>query len=141
LLVHPLHKVATEAEKAAAAEAAAEMDRQLEALKGLSVVISGATGNNSGSINGVFAPTAEVYNGKPLFQKVCDPEKWLLYTKNDYWVVSNTVGKEANDGTGRCISVEFGLAHPTMATAWEVVQDGVFVAEAGMSVTVSPLYS
>ena len=50
-------QVATEADLTAAA-----------ALKGVSVVLSGATGPASGIIYGVFVPTGKEHNGKPLFQ-------------------------------------------------------------------------
>jgi hypothetical protein len=38
-----------------------------------------------------------------------------------------------------CSSAESGIAHPTFATGWKVAKDGTFVAEAGMSATVSPV--
>ena len=131
----PLHasmlyeQVATEADMTAAAAA----------LKGVSVVLSGATGSASGNINGVFAPTGKEHNGKPLFQKVGDPDKWLCYDKDGNWMVTDTADKEANVASGWCHSVKAGLPHPTLATEWNVVNDGKFVAEAGMSAKVSPL--
>ena len=132
----PLHasmlyeQVATEADMTAAAAAA---------LKGVSVVLSGATGPASGNINGVFAPTGKDHNGKPLFQKVGDPDKWLCYAKDGDWGVSSTANKDANICVGWRYSAEKGLPHPTMATGWKFIKDGKFVAESGMSAKVSPL--
>ncbi len=34
-----------------------------------SLVIRGATGTNASSVNGIYEPTIEVYNGKLLFKK------------------------------------------------------------------------
>ena len=124
-------QVATEAEAAAAAAAAA-------AARGRSaVVLSGATGQYASAINGVFEPTGEENNGKPLYRKVGDPGWWLRCNPNGSWMVSPKVDMEANNKTGMCHSAEIGLAHPTLATEWKVAKEGKFVAEAGMTATVS----
>jgi hypothetical protein len=101
------------------------------------VVLSGATGQYASAINGVFEPTGEEHNSKPLLGKVGDPGWWLRCTPSGSWVVSRTASKEANDVVGECYSAERGLAHPTLATGWEVAKAGKFVAEAGMTATVS----
>ena len=44
------------------------------------IIIMGSSGTNSNCVNGVFLPTGELYNEKPLFRKDDDPEKWLLST-------------------------------------------------------------
>jgi hypothetical protein len=62
-------------------------------------ILSGASGPSARFINGVFSPTGEEYNGKPLFRKVVDPDKWLRCTKTGFWVVTDTASKEANDGS------------------------------------------
>ena len=119
-------------------QVATEADMTAAALKGVSVVLSGATGPASGNINGVFAPTGKDHNGKPLFQKVGDPDKWLCYDKDGNWGVTGTTNMEANNKRGWCYSVKTGLRHPTLATEWNVF-NGELVAESGMSAKVSPL--
>ena len=55
------------------------------------VVISGATGPNAASVNGVFEPTGEIYNGKVLFAKRGDADKWLRFVAgHSFWIVSST---------------------------------------------------
>ena len=101
------------------------------------MVLSGATGQYASAINGVYEPTGEEHNGKTLLGKGGDPGWWLRCDTHGFWVVSDTASKEANDNRGQCSSAESGLAHPTLATEWKVAKEGKFVAEAGMTATVS----
>ena len=96
-----------------------------------------ATGPDAPNINGVYEPTGEEHNGKTLLGKVGDPGWWLRCTPDGDWTVSRTASKEANDNIGQCSSAAIGLAHPTLATEWKVAKEGKFVAEAGMTATVS----
>ena len=123
-------QVATEAEAAAAAAAAAARGRS-------AVVLSGATGPDAPNINGVYEPTGEEHNSKPLYRKVGDPGWWLRCTPDGDWTVSSKVDMEANNLVGECSSAVIGLAHPTLATDWHFVQESKWVAEAGMTATVS----
>jgi len=78
------------------------------------VTVSGATGTNAAYVNGTYAPTGELHNGKTLFRKVNDPDKWLRYSKNDSWMVSSTSDKDANNNLCWAHSVEKDLAHPAL---------------------------
>ena len=61
------------------------------------VTISGATGHYSGKINGVFAPTMEVFGGQPVYQKQGDPDTWLEYRLTDkQWAIVPTAWKGGN---------------------------------------------
>ncbi len=93
--------------------------------------IAGVTGPPASAVNGVFEPVEEVYNGKTLYRKRGDAEKWLRYsTTSNRWTVSGTADKEANNTTGWCITSEFRLDDPMLAKLWEVYVDGKFVAQA-----------
>ena len=48
------------------------------------MVLSGATGPFASFLNGVFEPTGEEHNGKPLLRKVGDPGWWLRYTPGGF---------------------------------------------------------
>lgn len=61
-----------------------------------------------------------MHNGKPLFQKEGDKEKWLLFSKIGSWMIAATSSKDANDGKGWCKTVVKGSAHPVEAKAWQV---------------------
>ncbi len=84
------------------------------------VSIRGAEGYNSGRINGVFLLTDETYNGRPAYRMEGIPDYWLLYCEDAHWLVTDTEGKEANDGSGFCFSAETGIGHPTLVKAWNV---------------------
>ena len=111
----------------------------IAALGQSAVVVCGATGPNAACLNGVFEPAGELHNGRPLYQRVDDPNFWLRYTKNGFWMVSDTAAKDANNVRGYNCSVEIGLALPTLATEWKVWQDGKWVVAAGMTATVSAI--
>ena len=90
----------------------------------------GAQGPNAANVNGVYEPVDEAYNGKVLFRKRGDADKWLRYTTTQKWVVSSTASKDANNTTGWCMSVELGLASPMEVSSWEIAVGGKFVAQA-----------
>ena len=62
--------------------------------------VDGASGNFASLVNGVFALEEELYNGRALYRKVGDPHWWLLFNKNSYWAITDTVNKDANDNAG-----------------------------------------
>jgi hypothetical protein len=64
------------------------------------VIISGATGTNASSVNGVYVPTKEVSNGVTIYRKVGDSAKWLEYTVLK-WMVKPT--KDKGNPYGWCI--------------------------------------
>ncbi len=81
-------------------------------------------------MNGVYEPCEEVYNGKTLFRKRGDAEKWLRYsTTSARWTVSGTADKEANNSTGWCISSDLRFNKPILVKSWEVFIDGAFVVQ------------
>jgi hypothetical protein len=65
-----------------------------------SVRISGATGPNATSVNGVYEPTEETSNGITVYKKVGDANKWLEYTALK-WMVKPT--KDKGTAYGWCI--------------------------------------
>jgi hypothetical protein len=57
-------------------------------LTSTSVLIRGATGPNSSTINGIFDPTNTLHDGVPVYQKRSDWDKWMEYNKNvKKWLV------------------------------------------------------
>lgn len=107
-------------------------------FRDLSVIISGVEGEFSADIaNGVYRPTGETYNDRPLFRKESDSDKWLLYGPTNKWTVTDTAYKNAKQSKGWLMSLEAGLAHPTQATCWSVSTNGKYQQET--SVTVTPL--
>jgi hypothetical protein len=86
-----------------------------------SLVIGGATGANSSSVNGIYEPTSEVYNGKLLFKKRDMSDIWLRFEESTrFWVVSSTTDKDAKNDVGFCHSSDKDLDDPKLALVWKV---------------------
>jgi ankyrin repeat protein len=83
------------------------------------IVVAGVAGRES-LIHGVFEPTGDLCNGKPVFRtqtKLAD-EVWLRFNTNNKWTfrTKNTAGY-FKDG---CTSVEAGKDHPMQVDKWEM---------------------
>ena len=100
------------------------------------VIISGASGNNAAFVNGSFLCVDELYNGRALYQKVGDPNAWLLYRMDSTWGVTNTANKVANNNNCYAHSVNAGMAFATGESLWYVLVDGNLVEQ--KAVRVSP---
>ena len=61
--------------------------------------------------------SGEAYNGRALFQKKEDSDKWLLYNKDKTWWVTSTENKDANDTRGWC-----RLLHPSANLGSQVAE-------------------
>ena len=87
-----------------------------------SVVIGGATGTNASSVNGIYEPTSEVYNGKLLFKKREMSDIWLRFEESTrFWMVSSTTDKDAKNDVGFCHSSDKDLDDPKLALVWKVL--------------------
>jgi hypothetical protein len=85
------------------------------------VKIAGATGYNSGVVNGVYCPTGRLHNGKALFQKQDDAVRFLWYAPCGRWFVTTTnEAVEANISAGCAYTTTTGLDHPSLALVWRV---------------------
>jgi hypothetical protein len=87
-------------------------------------VMSHARGAKGSMCNGVYEEQPELYNGKKLFRKVGDKDKWLRYGR-ERWIVSSTEAKDKSGGQGGgwCSSKEKKLASPDMVDklkGWKV---------------------
>ena len=100
------------------------------------VIISGASGDNAAFVNGSFLCVDELYNGRALYQKVGDPNAWLLYLKSSLWGVSSTEDKVANNNSSEAYSVIKGMAFATGESLWKEWVDGNWVEQ--KAVRVSP---
>lgn len=121
-------------------------DAILQSMPGACFEIAGATGKNADFCNGVYKKTAEMYNGKPAFQKsgansgglvgaaaAAGGSYWCLYGAHGYWMVTDTKGKDANKDEGWAFSVEAGLNVPGRKTEWEVVSGTELELQPGVS--------
>ena len=95
-----------------------------------SCVLAGATGANSAKVNGIYHPVDEVYNEMVLYRKEGDDGKWLRYVAgtSNHWKVSSTADKDANNNTAWAYCVEKGLADPSNAATWHVLNHASFHA-------------
>ena len=96
--------------------------------------VDGASGDRASVVNGVFALEEELYNGRALYRKVGDPHCWLRFTPGSWWVISDTVAKDANNDDGYAFSSSLGLSLPTDSSVWEVWVDGKWVKQAAIRV-------
>ena len=89
------------------------------------VTVAGVVGRKADILNGVYDPMNGVlYNGKPLFQKRDDPDKWLRFNTLDNWCVSPTSSKDANDVMCWCSSINSGMDLPTKVDKWKINLNG-----------------
>jgi hypothetical protein len=84
------------------------------------VKIAGATGSCLWDVNGVYCPTGRLHNGKALFQKQGDADRFLFYTANSQWNVAYTKDVEANRNAGWASTTTAGMDHPSLALSWNV---------------------
>mmetsp|Transcript_2498 Transcript_2498/g.6292 ORF Transcript_2498/g.6292 Transcript_2498/m.6292 type:complete len:1139 (-) Transcript_2498:33-3449(-) len=86
-----------------------------------SVVLSGASGPNAYWVNGAYDPVGTMYNGKPLFQKRHDKQRWLRYAiDNDVntWRVSDTDSVKTNDDKGYAYGGGAEVLDPSSIKRW-----------------------
>ena len=108
-----------------------------------SCIIAGATGPSAALVNGTYQPIDETYNGRVLFRKEGDGDKWLMYVTTDgsnYWMVSTTASKDANNGGGWAYCNEKGLPDPTQAATWKVVDSGGFLKQPAVTCAAPQVY-
>ena len=89
-----------------------------------SVLISGVVGKNANALNGVYEPMRILQNGKPVFQKQGDPDKWLRFDVKNRWLFCPTASKDANNSLSWCHSVETDIEHPTKVKSWNIYANG-----------------
>ena len=88
--------------------------------------MSGATGTNAYLINGAFMATEETLNGRAVFQKADNKDRWVIYSTTYQWHVTDTESKEANDTNCTAYCTDINLVLPTLATSWEVIDGNGF---------------
>ena len=93
-------------------------------------MLHGATGPNSAHVNGTYVLTAERLNGKPVYAKVGDADRWLFVRTDGKWRAGAT-SKELTDNAESAgnASSEADLAHPAAAKAWQVWDDSKWNAQ------------
>lgn len=92
------------------------------------VSIRGVTGQCADTINGIYHPTGELYNGKVLLQKEDNPEVWLRYVTQGpdmsmnylYWMVGDTASKDQNSDRGYARMLQTGRPDPAAESKWNV---------------------
>lgn len=82
------------------------------------MTLSGATGSNSASVNGIYVLAEERLNGKPVYVKRGDVDRWLLYTTEKKWAVSSSL--DAGSKASYYAYSEVGVAHPASAKSWHM---------------------
>ena len=81
-------------------------------VQSVGICIKEAVGNNDDIINGYhdLVPN-KPHNFRPQYQKVGDPDKWLMMMPDGSWWVTDTKNKESNNNSGWCHS---GVDHHTL---------------------------
>ncbi len=102
------------------------------------MVLRGATGPCSAKVNGTDVLTTERLNGKLLYAKEGDNDKWLFLRKDGMWCAGATSKELAeNASNAGYAQTEAGLAHPTVAKAWKVYDDGWEAQQVEVTIVVS----
>jgi hypothetical protein len=81
-------------------------------------------GRRAEILNGVYEATGDLYNGKPLYRKRNEHDKWLLFTTKNKWCFSSSASKDSKDGKGWCFSVQTGVDNPTQVVKWIIYANG-----------------
>ena len=68
------------------------------------ITVAGLQGSNKHDVNGAYRQTAEVHNGRSVYDKIGDSTLCMRFTTGNKWVVSNVTDKEKNT-TSRCVAV------------------------------------
>jgi hypothetical protein len=105
---------------------ARELNRKVAVAKrgtrpSATVTVAGAEGSKANALNGLYYPTGDLYNGKPLFRKQNDlggDGEWLRFATDDRWIFSDTRSKVANNTSGCACSLHSGFDHPTSVVKW-----------------------
>ena len=91
--------------------------------------MSGAVGDNAKHINGVFKPSGEIQNGREMYVRVDNPDKWLRFMANGKWAVSSASDKDANNLTSWCSSQDLDANDPTQVRSWSVYNGKEFITQ------------
>ncbi len=101
------------------------------------VRITGASGLYAALVNGEYEPVAgELHNDRPLFRKLGDLGRWLVYASNGRWIVQGSEAKAKNMNEGYAYGDEFGLALPQYTKTWRILEHGSYVPAAELQLTV-----
>ncbi len=101
------------------------------------VRITGAFGPFAALVNGEYEPVAgELHNERPLFRKLGDSQRWLVYASDERWSVQGTEAKAKNTTGGYAYGDEYGLALPQEMMAWRIGDGEAAVPAADLRLTV-----
>ena len=105
--------------------------------------LSGATGVNGTSINGVYEPTDEVANGITVYRKVGDADKWLEFgaAGKSEWVVKKTADKGFARGWASLFVDQLIVPEKCKEGAWQVYDGAKFALQKELKVTIAGLNS
>lgn len=92
----------------------------------LPVMICAATGSEARIINGTYFPTSESVNGQTVFVKESDAKECLYFDLRNSWAIATVADKNKNNCVASAIS-EKGLAHPSLAKKWMVLDGTAWV--------------
>ncbi len=89
----------------------------VSACQAPSLRLQGITGSKEGC-NGLYVPTAEHQNGRPVFQQATNPDRWLWLATDQTWRVSRTKDKNADSNVElrRSIVQAIRVGSPVAAT-------------------------
>ena len=99
----------------------------MQAAKRAKVLIKGATGPNSGIINGAFEVAERPDNEPPIYRRVDGRDAWLYVDKDGEWAVGGKEDKDARKTSSNCwahsVEAKGRLPHE-LGAAWQVVVSG-----------------
>jgi len=105
------------------------------------VVAHGATGPRAASINGRYWPSrGPAFNGRAAYQKVGNPDLWLLYAVNGLWIFTSTATKDANGTSCFARSSQGQANRPSDVQRWHVDDGTGFKAQASIRLAQENLY-
>jgi hypothetical protein len=82
----------------------------------------------SATVNGLYEFRQSLFEGKPQWQKLNDPDRRLVFVpKFNTWNVIDTAFKNICERGSLMVSAGKAASHPTMVQSWQLAVDGSFV--------------
>jgi hypothetical protein len=107
---------------------------EVASLNKLAVVFSGATGNNSDMVNGIFLFQG-IKDDMPFYKNLVN-QSYCYSVSGGQWFVNYKAKFEEDKASGFCASFDAGLGHPSYASQWKVSVNGKWEEQPDVKVAI-----
>ena len=104
----------------------------MASLNKLAVVFSGATGNNSDMVNGIFLFQG-IKDDKPFYKNLVS-QRYCYCATDGRWYVHVKANFDTSKAAGVCSTIEAGYVHPSRASRWQMGVNGKWEEQPAITV-------